>query len=71
VPWNSIGFWVAMTTNGVGSRWVVPSIETCPSLIASSSADWVRGEARLISSASTTFVKIGPSLKRKLPSLGS
>ena len=45
------------------SSWcVASSIETWPSLIASSSADCVRGVVRLISSASTTFAKIGPGL---------
>ena len=47
---------------------MTPSVETCCSLIASRSADWVRGEARLISSARSTFAKIGPSLKLKVPS---
>jgi hypothetical protein len=41
------------------------------SCIACNSADWVRGEARLISSAIRSWQKIGPSTKRKarLPSL--
>ncbi len=38
---------------------------TCFSCIACSSADWVRGEARLISSAISTSVKTGPRMKRK------
>src|ERR1044071_7017256 len=46
--------------NGMSSVWVVSSIETWPSLIASSSADCVRGVVRLISSASTMLAKIGP-----------
>ena len=33
---------------------------TCDSSITSSSADWVFGEARLISSASTIELKMGP-----------
>src|SRR6266566_4054339 len=33
--------------NGSGSGRVAPSIETCPSCIASRSADWVPGEERL------------------------
>ena len=41
----------------------LPSTETWPSLIASSSADCVRGVVRLISSASTTLAKIGPGLE--------
>ena len=54
-----------MTMNGRGSSCVVSSIETEFSDIASSSADWVRGVVRLISSASTTFAKIGPRLSSK------
>ncbi len=38
---------------------------TEPSLIASSSADWVLGVARLISSARTMFAKIGPRWNSK------
>ena len=38
----------------------MPSAVTCRSPIASSSADWARGEARLISSARITWAKIGP-----------
>ena len=37
------------------------------SSIASSSAAWVFGGARLISSASTTFAKIGPSVNSNSP----
>ena len=70
VPWNSTGFCVARTMKGDGRGRVTPSVETCCSLIASRSADCVRGEARLISSARSTFAKIGPSLKLKLPSRG-
>ncbi len=40
---------------------------TWPSCIASSSAAWVFGGVRLISSASTTLAKTGPRLSRKLP----
>ena len=50
-----------------GSGCVSPSTETWRSCIASSSADWVRGVARLISSTSTTLVKTGPGTKRKSP----
>ena len=64
VPSNSIGFWVARTTNGSGSGRVVPSIETWRSCIASSSAAWVRGVARLISSTRRMFVKTGPGANR-------
>ena len=66
MPRNSTGFCVAITKNSSGSLLLTPSIETWLSPIASSSADWVRGEARLISSARRMWVKIGPSWKRKL-----
>src|SRR3990170_4188806 len=68
VPSSSIGFWVASTRKGAGMGRVCPSTETCRSCIASSSADCVRGVARLISSTRRTLVKIGPGMKRKLPS---
>ena len=42
------------------------STETWPSAITSSSADWVRGEARLISSASRIEVNTGPSRNSKV-----
>lgn len=71
VPWYSTGFWVAMTRNGSGRAWVLPSMLTWPSLIASSRADWVFGVERLISSARRTWLKMGPGLKSKLPPLGS
>jgi hypothetical protein len=44
---------------------VTPSIVTCCSAIASSSADWVFGIARLISSTSRTFAKTGPGRNSK------
>jgi hypothetical protein len=44
---------------------------TWPSLIASKSADWVFGVERLISSASSTWLKIGPGLKSNDASFGS
>jgi len=50
-----------MTRNGAGNVRVTPSTVTCPSAIASSRADCVRGIARLISSTSTMFAKIGPA----------
>src|SRR3989440_6666948 len=68
VPWNSAGFCVATTKNGRSSVRVVPSTVTCPSPIASSSADCVRGVARLTSSASTMFAKIGPATNSKVRS---
>ena len=54
------GFCVAMTKKGTGSVCGVPSQVTLPSSMASSSADCVFGVARLISSASSTWVKTGP-----------
>ena len=60
VPEYSIGFWVAMTRKGLGSTWVSPSMVTWRSSMASSSAAWVLGVARLISSASRTCAKTGP-----------
>ena len=53
-----------MTKKGSGSGRVSPSCDTCRSSIASSSALCVFGGARLISSASTTELKIGPGWKR-------
>ena len=60
VPSYSIGFWVAMTRNGSGIGWVTPSIVAWRSSMHSSSALCVLGVARLISSASTTWLMIGP-----------
>ena len=62
VPSNSYGFCVAITRNGDGSGCDVRSTDTWKSFIASSSALCVRGVARLISSASSTFVNTGPGL---------
>ena len=42
----------------------MPTVTVC-SCIASSSADWVFGVARLISSASTMLAKTGPASNRK------
>ena len=66
VPRNSSGFWVAITKNGSGKLRVSPSTVTWPSAIASSSALCVRGEARLISSASKIVVKTGPGILEAL-----
>ncbi len=62
MPSYSIGFWVAMTMNGRASGWVTPSTVTCTSCMHSSRADWVFGDARLISSTSTRFANTGPGL---------
>src|SRR5438270_11719854 len=62
-----MGFWVATTMNGRGTRYTVASVVTVRSCMTSSSADWVFGEARLISSASTMLAKTGPGRKLKLP----
>ena len=61
MPSYSTGFCVAATQNGSGSGRGVPSTETWRSSMASSSAACVFGGVRLISSASSRFVKIGPS----------
>ena len=60
MPSISIGFWVATTMNGASRRYVVPSTVTCRSSMHSSSADWVLGEARLISSPTTMLAKTPP-----------
>ena len=65
MPSISIGFWVAMTMNGRGRVYVVPSTVTWPSSIDSSSALWVFGEARLISSPTTTLAKTAPGRNSK------
>ena len=65
MPSYSIGFSVARRKNGSGSWSVAPSTVTCPSAIASRSADCVFGVARLISSTSRTLVKIGPGRNSK------
>ena len=62
VPSDSIGFWVAMTRNGSGTRCVVSPIVTWCSCITSSSADCTFAGARLISSASRKLLKTGPEL---------
>ena len=67
MPSYSTGFWVAATRNGAGTLRETPSTETWPSSIASSSADWVFGGVRLISSASSRLVKTGPSRKVSSP----
>ncbi len=54
-----------MTRNGSSRRRVSPSTVTCCSAMASSSADWVFGIARLISSTSTMFANTGPGRNSK------
>ena len=53
--------------NGVPRVCVSVSTVTCRSSMHSSSADWVFGEARLISSPSTMLAKIAPGLNSKSP----
>ena len=65
VPSYSMGFCVASTRNGAGSGRVMPSAVTCRSCMASSSAAWVRGVARLISSASRMLTNTGPGRNSK------
>ena len=56
-----MGFCVAATMNGEGNGFDSPSTDTWRSAMASSSAAWVFGGVRLISSASSRLVKTGPS----------
>ncbi len=60
MPCCSTGFWVAITRKVSGRTWRTLSTVTCRSAIASSRALWVRGVARLISSARRTSAKTGP-----------
>lgn len=60
VPSSSTGFCVASTRNGSANERVSPSTVTWRSSMASRRADWLRGVARLISSARRTWVKTGP-----------
>src|SRR5215212_667269 len=62
-----MGFCVASTRNGSGTRWVVPAMVTWRSAMTSSSADWTLAGARLISSASTKLANTGPSSTSKVP----
>ena len=66
MPSISSGFWVASTKNGGSSLWRSRATETWCSCIASSSADWVLGVARLISSASTRLANTGPGWNRNV-----
>ncbi len=67
MPACSMGFWVAMTRNGLPTGCATPSTVTRPSSMTSSRADCVFGEARLISSARTMVWKIGPGWNSKVP----
>ena len=60
MPSISIGFCVAITMNGASRWYVVPSTVTWRSSMHSSSADWVLGEARLISSPTTMLANTPP-----------
>ncbi len=50
-----------MHRNGVGRAWVLPSTVMVCSSMTSSKADWVLGEVRLISSASSSWQLAAPS----------
>src|SRR5262245_10213324 len=52
-----------MTMKPAPSGWVWPSMVTLRSCIACNSAAWVFGGVRLISSASSSSVKIGPRVR--------
>src|SRR3954468_10691996 len=65
VPSNLTGFWVASTRNGRASSCECTSTVTLRSCMHSSRPDCVFGEARLISSTSTTLAKIGPGRNSK------
>ena len=67
MPWKSRGFCVAMTRNGRGTGRLTPSAVTWRSSITSSSADWVFGLPRLISSPINTLVNTGPSRNENVP----
>ena len=60
VPTEPTGFSVAMTVKGCGSARVTPSTVTALSSMTSSSADWVRAEVRLISSAKNRLQATAP-----------
>ncbi len=65
MPSYSIGFCVAMTTNGRASSCVCLSTVTWRSCMHSSRPDWVLGDARFTSSTSTTFANTGPGRNSK------
>ena len=60
-----------MTMNVSPTLCGTPSTVTRPSSMTSSSADWVLGEARLISSARTMVAKIGPGWNSNFLMFGS
>ena len=66
MPSISSGFCVAITKKGLGSGRLRPVMVTWRSAMASSRADWVLGVARLISSASSSWVNTGPSRNTSL-----
>ena len=66
-----MGFCVARTTKGAGSLWVIPSMVTCFSSMASSKAAWVFGGARLISSARRMLANNGPARSLNSPDFWS
>ena len=65
VPSYSTGFCVASTTNGRASSCEWTSTVTRRSCMHSSRPDCVLGDARLISSTSTTFANTGPGRNSK------
>ena len=67
MPSYSTGFCVAMIMKGRGRTRVSPSTVTWPSSMHSRSADWVLGEARLISSTRITLANTGPARKTNAP----
>jgi hypothetical protein len=66
VPSKSTGFCVAKTVNHAGSGRRVPSLVTWRSSMHSSSAAWVRGGMRLISSTSSRSVKTGAGVEAEV-----
>ena len=71
VPSDSIGFCVASTRNGAGTRCVSWPIVTWRSCITSSSADCTFAGARLISSASRKLQNTGPELGVEAAGVGA
>ena len=65
VPSYSMGFCVAMIMKGGGMRCATLSMVAWPSSMHSSRLACVFGEARLISSASTTLANTGPAWNSK------